>query len=72
MCHSPHSMSDGTATEQVDWTTGDVAQFYGVTRKTVRAWADAGKIPGRRTLGGHWRFVSREILLHQLETERAS
>jgi len=33
-----------------------VAELFGVRVETVRRWADAGKIPCTRTLGGDRRF----------------
>ncbi|QGH78545.1 MerR-like helix-turn-helix DNA binding domain protein [Microbacterium phage Kaijohn] len=37
-------------------TAGQVAELFGVRVETVRRWADAGKIPCMRTLGGDRRF----------------
>ena len=37
-------------------TAGQVAELFGVRVETVRRWADAGKIPCTRTLGGDRRF----------------
>jgi len=45
-------------------TTSEAAAEFGVDAKTVVRWADAGKIPHFRTLGGHRRFrasVVREL-----------
>jgi excisionase family DNA binding protein len=42
-------------------TSGDVAALLKVDRKTVSRWAKAGKIPGIRTLGGHYRFRRGEV-----------
>lgn len=40
---------------------GDVAELFGVSRKTVARWADAGKLKAMRTLGGHRRFDAEEV-----------
>lgn len=37
-------------------TTGEVAALAGVDPSTVVAWAEDGRLPCRRTLGGHRRF----------------
>lgn len=37
-------------------TAGQVAALFGVRIETVRRWADDGKIPYTRTLGGDRRF----------------
>lgn len=37
------------------------AQLLGVHPATVRAWADEGKIPARRTPGGHRRFRKADL-----------
>ncbi len=43
-------------------TSGEVATLFRVTTKTVTRWAEAGKLPAIRTLGGHRRFPAREVL----------
>jgi excisionase family DNA binding protein len=46
-------------------TPGEVAKLFGVDPKTLTRWANEGKIPSLRTLGGHRRFresVVREML----------
>lgn len=42
-------------------TTGQVAEFFGVTRRTVQKWADEGTLPCSRTLGGDRRFDRDEL-----------
>ncbi|QFG10667.1 helix-turn-helix DNA binding domain protein [Microbacterium phage Naby] len=37
-------------------TAGQVAELFGVRVETVRRWADAGRLPCTRTLGGDRRF----------------
>jgi excisionase family DNA binding protein len=41
--------------------TRDVADLFGVRQRVVARWADAGKLPSFRTLGGHWRFRWGEL-----------
>jgi excisionase family DNA binding protein len=53
--------------ERHDWlTVGEVARMLHVTEKTVSRYANEGKLPYRRTLGGsggvgHRRFPRAEI-----------
>jgi excisionase family DNA binding protein len=64
-------MSDGD-----DWPTGrtgragrgertltasEAAALIGVSVATVRGWADQGRLPSRRTVGGHRRFELEEL-----------
>jgi excisionase family DNA binding protein len=39
----------------------EVAELLGVSPKTVSRWAKEGKLPCRRTLGGHRRYPEHEI-----------
>jgi excisionase family DNA binding protein len=41
--------------------TADVAGLLGVSPKTVARWAKEGKLPFRRTLGGHRRYPEAAI-----------
>lgn len=34
----------------------DVAEIFGVDRRTVNRWARGGKLKAIRTPGNHWRF----------------
>jgi|WetSurMetagenome_2_1015567.scaffolds.fasta_scaffold184360_2 excisionase family DNA binding protein len=43
-----------------DWTTKDVAAFFGVKPRTVADWAKDHKIP-HYLLGGLYRYVPAEI-----------
>ena len=43
-------------------TPGEVAALFRVTPKTVTRWAEAGKLPVVRTLGGHRRFPASQVL----------
>jgi len=51
-------------------TPGEVASIFRVTPKTVTRWAEAGKLDAIRTLGGHRRFLVREVLRVQAESRR--
>jgi len=43
-------------------TASEVARVFRVDAKTVTRWANQGRIPCFRTLGGHRRFVEADIL----------
>lgn len=40
----------------------EVAEIFRVNPKTVTRWAEQGKIPYFRTLGGHRRFYEADVL----------
>jgi excisionase family DNA binding protein len=42
-------------------TLQDASEMLGVTPSTLRRWGDAGRVPMKRTLGGHRRFARAEI-----------
>jgi excisionase family DNA binding protein len=50
------------ATPALVYTAQDVARFCEVDLKTIHHWADAGKIPHRRTEGRHLRFRRNHVL----------
>ena len=50
-------------------TPGEVAAMFRVTPKTVTRWAEAGKLPVVRTLGGHRRFPAEAVLRVRSELE---
>ena len=50
-------------------TPRDVAERFAVDPKTVTRWAQAGKLPCIRTLGGHRRF--KESVVDALIAESA-
>lgn len=50
-------------------TPAEVATLFRVTPKTVTRWAEAGKLPAIRTLGGHRRFPARDVLRVRAELE---
>lgn len=50
------------ATQPLVYTAQDVARFCEVDLKTIHHWADAGKIPHRRTEGRHLRFRRNHVI----------
>src|SRR5215212_9020036 len=45
-----------------DWLTlQDASEMLGVATSTLRRWGDAGRVPMKRTLGGHRRFARADI-----------
>ncbi|HUQ38786.1 MAG TPA: BldC family transcriptional regulator [Acidimicrobiales bacterium] len=53
-------------------TPAEVARLFRVSPKTVTRWAQLGKLPAMRTLGGHRRFrlsLVREVLARAQLTE---
>jgi excisionase family DNA binding protein len=55
-------------------TRAEVAEIFQVAPSTVTRWAEAGKLPSVKTLGGHRRYQATIInnLAHQLSQEEAS
>jgi excisionase family DNA binding protein len=43
-------------------TRTEVAELFQVSPSTVTRWADAGRLPAVRTLGGHRRYEARAVL----------
>ena len=43
-------------------TPAEVATLFRVDPKTVTRWAKAGKLTSVRTLGGHRRYLEKEVL----------
>jgi excisionase family DNA binding protein len=41
----------------------EVAEFFEVTTRTIRRWADAGLLPSFRTVGGQHRFMWGDVRL---------
>ena len=54
-------------------TPAEVAALFRVDPKTVTRWAQQGKLPSIRTLGGHRRYRESEIqaFLHRAATTRS-
>ena len=45
-----------------DWLSlQDASEMLGVATSTLRRWGDAGRVPMKRTLGGHRRFARDEV-----------
>jgi excisionase family DNA binding protein len=42
-------------------TTAQVAEMFGVNPQTVITWANAGRLPHFRTLGGHRRYLVADV-----------
>jgi len=42
-------------------STRDVATMFGVTMKTIHRWAESGRLPSFKTLGGQHRFYPGAI-----------
>lgn len=42
-------------------TSGEVAVIFGVTKTTVKRWAEIGHLASFRTPGGHWRFLQADV-----------
>ena len=56
--------------EDADWlTVGRAARYLGVAQSTLRKWADSGRVPAVKTVGGHRRF-RRADLAEFLERSR--
>lgn len=55
-------------------TRAEVAEIFQVAPSTVTRWAEAGKLPSVKTLGGHRRYQATIVnnLAHQLSLEEAS
>jgi len=56
-------------------STRDVATMFGVTMKTIHRWAESGRLPSFKTLGGQHRFhpsAIAEILDSRATDERDS
>jgi excisionase family DNA binding protein len=48
----------------------ETADILGVHPATIRAWADQGKLPARRTPGGHRRFARADVEIYALAQNR--
>jgi excisionase family DNA binding protein len=49
-------ITEGDPTDEEWLSLHDASELLGVAESTLRRWGDAGKLPMRRTLGGHRRF----------------
>lgn len=43
-------------------SVGEAAAMLGVCGKTIRSWANSGRLRSIRTIGGHRRFFLEDIL----------
>jgi excisionase family DNA binding protein len=43
-------------------TRAEVAEMFQVSPSTVRRWAEAGKLPSVKTLGGHHRYDAKAVM----------
>lgn len=55
------AMANGQRRDDALLTTGEVAMLFRVSHRAVRCWADGGRLPYIRTLGGHRRFLSSAV-----------
>lgn len=55
-------MSNRSPDSEALLTPAEVATMFRVDPKTVTRWAQAGRLPSLRTLGGHRRFRESVIL----------
>ena len=62
---NPSTSEAGTATMRL----AAAAELLGVSQHTLRRWADAGKVPCRRTVGGQRRFRRSDIQRLQRHSE---
>jgi excisionase family DNA binding protein len=55
-------------------TRSEVAEIFQVSPSTITRWAEAGKLPSVKTLGGHRRYEAKAVtaLAQQLMIEEAS
>lgn len=64
---------EDTPSDTEEWLTpGQVAELFGVHPNTVTHWANTGRLPTRRTLGGDGRFPASTVyeLLEQHQADR--
>jgi len=57
-------------------TRAEVAKIFQVSPSTITRWAEAGKLPSVKTLGGHRRYEARAVMelarhLHLMKKEEA-
>ncbi|MFQ3634070.1 MerR family transcriptional regulator [Roseiflexus sp.] len=54
-----------------EWLSlAEASELLGVTASTLRRWGDSGRVPMRRTLGGHRRFSRQGLLRAMDEVQR--
>jgi excisionase family DNA binding protein len=52
---------DATPTQDHDLSTGEAARLCSVTPDTVLKWVKSGRLPARRTIGGHYRIDPADL-----------
>ena len=57
-----HSQEDAVTKTHELMTPAEVARLFRVDPKTVSRWAQEGKLPHVRTLGGHRRYPRVDVL----------
>ncbi len=55
-------MKNDKALEDRFMTRAEVAELFHVSPSTVTRWAEAGKLPSVKTLGGHHRYETKAVL----------
>lgn len=56
-----HSYGMPTTDPPTRLTPTQAAHYIGVTPSTLNRWADAGRIPTTKTLGGHRRYTRDDL-----------
>lgn len=57
-----HKIDDPVTSPRVFLPRSEVAEIFNVSPNTITRWADAGKLPFVRTLGGHRRYEKNIII----------
>ena len=55
-------MKKGIAPDDRFLTRAEVAELFQVSPSTITRWAEAGKLPSVKTLGGHHRYETKAVL----------
>ena len=56
-----HNSAMGSPTDDNFLSTGQAARLYSVTPDAVLKWIRSGRLPARRTAGGHHRIASQDL-----------
>ena len=71
-------MKKSNATDDRFMTRAEVAQLFQVSPSTVTRWAETGKLPSVKTLGGHHRYetkavqeIARQLMKEEIDMEVA-
>ena len=57
----PAKDEDYTPQQAKDYTPAQAAAVLGVSTTTLARWADTGRLPATRTLGGHRRYPRQVV-----------